>query len=161
MNIKNLQIKNFHKSALALTIILAACASTKAGMPMTAGTASEALIILATTGDPVPLRKEIGGTIISSKALQRRAGPLLDLAKDEHLAPKALVTGDKRIFAMVAPTITKDNFIFVDTNNRLTRMDVGFTEGHRKPFVVTEIVEDGGASYLAQFGHWLRGLFSR
>ncbi len=159
MNIKNFY-KPAPKSALALTIILAACASTKVDMPMAKGTASQALIVLATTGDPVPLRKEIGGQIISSAKLQKRAGPVLDLAKKEHLAPKALVTKDNRIFAMVAPTITKDNFIFVGKDNKLLRMDVGFTEGHKKPFVVTEIVEDGGASYFAQFGHWLRGLFS-
>ncbi len=161
-----MDIKNLYKPTLALTLMLSACAGTGVemmmdGMETSGETASQALIILATTGDPVPLRREIGGKITSSTQLQKRVGTLLDLEKKEHLAPKALITKDGRIFAMVAPTITKDNFIFVDKDNNIRRMDVGYTEGHKKPFVVTEIIEDGGASYLAQFGHWLRGLFSR
>ncbi len=37
--------------------------------------------------------------------------------------------------AMVAPTITKDNFILVDSQGQARRMDVGDSEGHRMPFV--------------------------
>ena len=38
-----------------------------------AGKASDALVTLATTGNPDPLRTEIGGTVISSTDLQKRA----------------------------------------------------------------------------------------
>ena len=158
-----MNIKTLNKSALALMIIssgilsgtLTACAAERMAPEMTKGTASKGLITLATTGKPAALKREIGGKIISSAALQKRAGKVLDLKKDEHLAPKALVLNDGRIYAMVAPTITKDNFIFVDKNNNLMRMDVGFTEGHRKPFVVNEIVGDGGTPWYTEFWYWL------
>jgi len=45
---------------------------------------------------------------------------------------------------LVAPTITKDNFILVDHKGQARRMDVRDSEGHRMPFVVQTIVEDGG-----------------
>ncbi len=66
-----------------------------------------ALITLATTGDPDPLQAELGGTVMSSEDLQMKIGNLLDLEKEEHLAPKALVTPTEEPYAMVAPTITK------------------------------------------------------
>jgi len=56
------------------------------------GKASEALVTLATTGNPDPLQAELGGTVMSSEELQKKVGNLLDLEKQEHLAPKALVT---------------------------------------------------------------------
>ena len=123
--------------------------------------ASSGLITLATTGNPFPLRGELGGKVISSAKLQEKSGKVLDLAQKEHLAPKALVLADGSMYAMVAPTITKDNFIYVGTEGKLMRMDVGETEGHRMPFVVREIVEDGGASIWAQIGHWFNNLFVR
>ncbi|MGD9852868.1 MAG: hypothetical protein AB7T38_16575 [Nitrospirales bacterium] len=43
------------------------------------------------------------------------------------------------------PTINKDNFILVD--NQARRMDVGDSEGHRMPFVVQTIMEDGGTPW--------------
>ena len=67
----------------------------------------------------------------------------------------ALVTPEGETYAMVAPTITKDNFIFVDSAGEVMRMDVGDTEGHRLPFVVQEIVEDGGTPWYVQFWHWI------
>ena len=119
--------------------------------------ASPGLIRLATTGNPETLHEELGGTVISSAELQEKAGGVLDLENDEHLAPKALVTPDGKTYAMVAPTITQDNFIFVDAAGKLTRMDVGHTEGHHKPFAVEEIVGDGGTPWYVEFWYWLTG----
>lgn len=56
------------------------------------GTASEALITLATTGNPAPLQAELGGTVIWSEDSQKQVGDLLDQEKEEQLAPKALIT---------------------------------------------------------------------
>ena len=58
---------------------------------------------------------------------------------------------------MVAPTITKDNFILVDSQGNAMRMDVGNTEGHRMPLVVLNIVEDGGTPWYVQLWHWIAG----
>jgi len=121
------------------------------------GSASDALITLATTGNPDPLQAELGGTVISSEELQQKVGNLLNLEKMEHLAPKALVTQNGETFAMVAPTITKDNFILLDNQGNVMRMDVGNTEGHRMPFVVQNIVEDGGTAWYVEFWYWLAG----
>ena len=121
------------------------------------GSASDALITLATTGNPDPLHTELGGTVISSEELQKKAGSLLKLEKQEHLAPKALVTPNGETYAMVAPTITKDNFILVDSQGNVMRMDVGNTEGHRMPFVVQQIVADGGTAWYVEFWYWITG----
>ena len=129
-----------------------------AGLPSSvSGSASDALITLATTGNPDPLHTELGGTVISSEKLQKKAGSLLKLEKQEHLAPKALVTPNGETYAMVAPTITKDNFILVDSQGNVMRMDVGNTEGHRMPFVVQQIVEDGGTAWYVEFWYWITG----
>ncbi|UVT20266.1 MAG: hypothetical protein H8K03_21270 [Nitrospira sp.] len=95
------------------------------------GKASDALVTLATTGNPEPLRTELGGTVISSDDLQKKANTLMKLQKMEHLAPKALVTPTGDTYAMVAPTITKDNFILADRQGNVFRVDVGDSEGHR------------------------------
>lgn len=121
------------------------------------GTASEALITLATTGNPDPLQAELGGSVMSSEALQKKASNLLNGEKEEHLAPKALVTPTGETYAMVAPTITKDNFILMDSQGNVVRMDVGHTEGHHKPFVVLNIIEDGGTPWYVEFWHWIAG----
>ncbi|GKS59477.1 hypothetical protein YTPLAS18_30040 [Nitrospira sp.] len=121
------------------------------------GRASDALVTLATTGNPEPLHADIGGTVISSEALQKQASALMKLDKKEHLAPKALVAPNGETYAMVAPTITKDNFIFVDSQGNVLRMDVGASEGHRMPFVVQNIVEDGGTPWYVEFWHWIAG----
>ncbi len=121
------------------------------------GRASDALVTLATTGNPDPLHAELGGTVISSEKLQKKTGSLLNLEKQEHLAPKALVTPNGETYAMVAPTITKDNFILVDSQGNVMRMDVGNTEGHRMPFVVQQIVEDGGTAWYVEFWYWIAG----
>jgi hypothetical protein len=113
------------------------------------------LVTLATTGNPEPLQAQLGGTVISSEELQGKVGSLLKLDKSEHLAPKALVTPSGETYAMVAPTITKDNFIFVDAMGKSMRMDVGATEGDFKPFVVQTIVEDGGTPWYVEFWYWL------
>jgi hypothetical protein len=94
---------------------------------------------------------------MSSEDLQKKVGNLLDLEKQEHLAPKALVTPTGETYAMVAPTITKDNFILVDSQGHARRMDVGDSEGHRMPFVVQTIVEDGGTPWYVEFWHWITG----
>ena len=146
-------------------VILTACASLVFAVPSYAESqspsmserASDALVILATTGTPDPLQAELGGTIFSSAELQKNVGSLLDLEKNEHLAPKALVTPNGETYAMVAPTITKDNFILVDSNGKAMRMDVGDTEGHRMPFVVEEIIEDGGTPWYVEFWYWISG----
>lgn len=139
----------------ALALALAPPASAQ-GLPVTAsGTASEALVTLATTGNPDPLQAELGGDVVPSDELQESASHLLDLTKEEHLAPKALITPNGERYAMVAPTITKDNFIFVDRTGNVMRMDVGKTEGHLKPFVVQTIVEDGGTPWYVELWYWL------
>ncbi len=139
--------------ALALAFAVPVCA---AALPSSVtGGASDALVTLATTGNPDPLHAELGGTVISSGELQKKVGSLLKLEKQEHLAPKALVTPNGETYAMVAPTITKDNFILVDSEGSVMRMDVGNTEGHRMPFVVQKIVEDGGTAWYVEFWYWV------
>ena len=141
--------------ALALTVAVPAFAAV---LPSSvSGGASDALITLATTGNPAPLHAELGGTVISSEALQKKVGSLLKLEKQEHLAPMALVTPNGETYAMVAPTITKDNFILADSEGNVMRMDVGNTEGHRMPFVVQEIVEDGGTAWYVELWYWISG----
>lgn len=119
--------------------------------------ASAALITLATTGNPVPLRDELGGTIVESSEISAESV----LTGEEHLAPKALLLDDGTLVAMVAPTITKDNFV-VQVNGEIKRLDVGHTEGHHEPFEVTDVasVTDGGASIFEQLGHWFENLFA-
>ena len=154
-------MKNHKLTAVALTacatlvLAVSACATS---MPTSmSGGASDALVTLATTGNPDPLHAELGGSVISSAELQQNVGSLLNLEKNEHLAPKALITPSGETYAMVAPTITKDNFILVDSKGKARRMDVGFTEGHRMPFVVEEIVEDGGTPWYVEFWYWITG----
>lgn len=119
--------------------------------------ASAALITLATTGNPVPLQAEMGGQIVDSDRINAMA--VLD--GEEHLAPKALLLQDGTLVAMVAPTITKDNFV-VSADNGVRRLDVGHTEGTHIPFLVKDLeaVKDGGASIWEQIGHWFENLFS-
>jgi hypothetical protein len=142
-------------AALALALAASAFASELPSAVM--GKASEALVTLATTGNPDPLQAELGGTVMSSEELQKKVGNLLNLEKEEHLAPKALVTPTGETYAMVAPTITKDNFILVDSEGQARRMDVGDSEGHHMPFMVQEIVEDGGTPWYVEFWHWITG----
>lgn len=140
-------------AGLALALTSSALGQTSA---LTAsGTASDALVTLATTGNPEPLQAELGGDITSSEELQGKVGHLLKLDENEHLAPKALITPNGETYAMVAPTITKDNFIFADRMGNVMRMDVGATEGHYKPFVVLTIVEDGGTPWYVELWYWL------
>lgn len=120
-----------------------------------AGKASDALVTLATTGNPDPLHAELGGTVISSEDLQKKASALMKIQKSEHLAPKALIAPSGEVYAMVAPTLTKDNFILADRQGNLLRVDVGDSEGHRMPFVVETVVEDGGTPWYVEFWHWI------
>ena len=103
-------------AALPLTAAASAFVNEWASAVM--GTASDALGTLATTGNPDPLQVELGGTVMSSEDLQMKAGNILNLEKDEHLAPKALVTPTGETYAMVAPTITKNDFILVDSQDK-------------------------------------------
>jgi len=119
------------------------------------GKASDALVTLATTGNPDPLHAELGGTVISSEDLQKKANASMRLQKTEHLAPKALVAPNGDVYAMVAPTITKDNFILADSNGNVLRVDVGDSEGHRMPFVVETVVADGGTPWYVEFWRWI------
>ena len=119
------------------------------------GKASDALVTLATTGNPEPLHAQLGGTVISSDDLQKRANAAMKLQKTEHLAPKALVAPNGDVYAMVAPTITKDNFILADSQGNVHRIDVGDSEGHRIPFVVNTVVADGGTPWYVEFWRWI------
>jgi len=145
------------KGSIATALVLAlAGPSSAAELPASlTGKASDALVTLATTGNPDPLHAELGGTVISSEDLQQKANASMKLQKAEHLAPKALVTPTGEIYAMVAPTITKDNFILADTKGNLFRMDVGDSEGHRMPFVVETVVADGGTPWYVEFWRWI------
>lgn len=120
-----------------------------------AGKASDALVTLATTGNPEPLHAELGGTVISSEDLQKKASAQMKIQKSEHLAPKALIAPSGEVYAMVAPTLTKDNFILADRQGNLLRVDVGDSEGHRMPFVVETVVDDGGTPWYVEFWRWI------
>ncbi len=126
------------------------------------GKASAGLLQLATTGNPNGLHRELRGEILDSTIVAEVAGQsvlnaLLDIAQDEHLAPKALRAPSGEIYAMVAPTITKDNFILVTKDGSAQRMDVGATEGTQEPFLVTQIMSDGGTPWYVEFWYWVTG----
>lgn len=126
------------------------------------GTASAGLIQIATTGNPEGLQAELGGEIVESSVVAETAGQdalnaLLMVDKDEHLAPMALIAPSGEIYAMVAPTITKDNFVLVTRGGEAIRMDVGATEGTNQPFQVTDVVSDGGTPWYVEFWYWLTG----
>ncbi|WP_443147778.1 hypothetical protein [Nitrospira sp.] len=83
------------------------------------GKASEALVTLATTGNPNPLQAELEGTVISSEDLQKQVGNLLNLEKEEHLTPKALVTPTGETYAMVPPRSPRPISFWSITKGRL------------------------------------------
>lgn len=153
----NTQSQRIRKGTLAAALLLALAApSYAADLPASVtGKASDALITLATTGNPDPLHAELGGTVISSEELQKKANASMKIQKTEHLAPKALVAPNGEVYAMVAPTLTKDNFILADSQGNLVRVDVGDSEGHRMPFVVENVVEDGGTPWYVEFWRWI------
>lgn len=136
---------------IAAALLLLPLATAPAFASPEGKTASKGLIRLATTGDPRPLQRELGGKLASTDKIAGRVKDLLQ--SGEHLAPKYLITPNGDIYAMVAPTITKDHFIFI-RGDSVTRFDVGFTEKTNKPFPVKDIMEDGGASIFEQLGHW-------
>ncbi|MGH8530041.1 MAG: hypothetical protein ACRETN_09425 [Nevskiales bacterium] len=126
------------------------------------GKASAGLTQLSTTGNPEGLHAELGGDVRESSYVAEKAGKdaldrLLNVAQKEHLAPKALVAPGGEIYAMVAPTITKDNFILVTADGIARRMDVGASEGTNMPFQVTKVVPDGGTPWYVEFWNWLTG----
>jgi hypothetical protein len=148
--------KNMNVSMAAAVLLAFAAPAYAADLPSSvAGKASDALVTLATTGNPEPLHAELGGTVISSEELQKKANASMKIQKTEHLAPKALVAPNGEVYAMVAPTITKDNFILADAQGNVLRVDVGASEGHRMPFVVENIVEDGGTPWYVEFWRWV------
>ncbi|NOS77746.1 MAG: hypothetical protein HOP35_07345 [Nitrospira sp.] len=148
--------KILNGSLAAAFMLVFAVPGSAAELPASvAGKASDALVTLATTGNPEPLHAELGGTVISSEDLQKKASALMKLQKSEHLAPKALVAPSGEVYAMVAPTLTKDNFILADRQGNVLRVDVGDSEGHRMPFVVETVVEDGGTPWYVEFWHWI------
>lgn len=143
-------------ASMAALVLALAAPGYAADLPASVtGKASDALITLATTGNPEPLRTELGGTVISSEELQKKATASMKLQKMEHLAPKALVAPNGDVYAMVAPTITKDNFILADHQGNVFRVDVGDSEGHRMPFAVETIVADGGTPWYVEFWRWI------
>ncbi|WNM58031.1 hypothetical protein [Candidatus Nitrospira allomarina] len=91
--------------------------------------------------------------MISSEDLPKQVRNLLNLEKQEHLAPKALITQTRKAYAMVAPTITK----VVDSHCQARPMNVEDSEGHHMPFVVQTIMEDGGTPWYVEFWHWITG----
>jgi hypothetical protein len=133
-----------------------------ADLPSTVtGVASQGLILLATTGNPDPLQKEIGGQIVASSELEKKIGPkamasLLKLDKKEHLAPKSLIAPTGEWYNMVAPTITKDNFILVDKTGVPRRLSVGAVAGTNRPSIVAQVQEDGGTPWYVEFWYWIR-----
>jgi len=133
-----------------------------ADLPATVtGVASEGLILLATTGNPDPLQKEIGGNVVASSELEAKLGAktmaaLLKLDKNEHLAPKSLIAPTGEWYNMVAPTITKDNFILVDKTGVARRMSVGAVAGDNRPTIVAQVQEDGGTPWYVEFWYWVR-----
>jgi hypothetical protein len=144
------------KASMAALVLALAAPGYAADLPASVtGKASDALVTLATTGNPDPLHTELGGTVISSEELQQKANASMKLQKTEHLAPKALVTPTGDTYAMVAPTITKDNFILADRQGNVFRVDVGDSEGHRMPFAVETIVADGGTPWYVEFWRWI------
>jgi hypothetical protein len=146
-------IRNAFMAALVLVF---ASPGYSADLPASVtGKASDALVTLATTGNPEPLHTELGGTVISSEELQKKANASMKLQKMEHLAPKALVAPNGDVYAMVAPTITKDNFILADHQGNVFRVDVGDSEGHRMPFAVETIMADGGTPWYVEFWRWI------
>jgi len=152
---KNDTMTILHASMAALVMAFAAPGYAADLPAAVTGKASDALVTLATTGNPEPLRTELGGTVISSEDLQKKANASMKLQKMEHLAPKALVTPTGDTYAMVAPTITKDNFILADRQGNLFRVDVGDSEGHRMPFAVETIMADGGTPWYVEFWRWI------
>lgn len=144
------------KASMAMLVLAFASPGYATDLPASVtGKASDALVTLATTGNPEPLHTEIGGTVISSEELQKKANASMKLQKMEHLAPKALVAPNGDVYAMVAPTITKDNFILADRQGNVFRVDVGDSEGHRMPFAVETIVADGGTPWYVEFWRWI------
>ena len=107
------------------------------------GVATPALIRLSTEGEPDLFQKQLGGgKITDSAVLAKKLGAetlakLLDVSKGEHLAAKALInTPNGDWYAMVHPDFTADNFVVLDKCGKAHRMDVGFTEGNWRPFVL-------------------------
>ena len=133
-----------------------------ADLPATVtGVASPGLILLATTGNPEPLQKELGGNVVASSELEAKVGAkviasLLKLDKKEHLAPKSLVAPTGEWYNMVAPTITKDNFILVDKAGVARRLSVGAVAGTNRPSIVAQVQEDGGTPWYVEFWYWIR-----
>jgi hypothetical protein len=77
---KNGEILN--ASMTAALVVVFALPSYASDLPAAiAGRASDALVTLATTGNPEPLHSEIGGTVISSEDLQKKANALMKLQK--------------------------------------------------------------------------------
>jgi len=147
---------------LAASGIAHAADSPDSNLPSTVtGVASEGLVLLATTGNPEPLQKEIGGTIALSDQLEAKIGPkalaaLLKLDRNEHLAPKSLIAPTGEWYNMVAPTITKDNFILVDRSGVARRMSVGAVAGDNRPTIVDQVREDGGTAWYVEAWYWVR-----
>lgn len=155
--------RNLSAFSLGLASLLLAGSGGASGLPeAVTGKASAGLIQIATTGNPEGLHREIGGEIRDSSVVASTIGQaeldrLLETSKKEHLAPKALIAPTGEIYAMVAPTLTKDNFILVTRDGRARRMDVGANEGTNQPFQVTRVVGDGGTPWYVELWNWLAG----
>ncbi len=82
---------------------------------------SEALIILATTGDPSALQSELGGVVVEDLPMSSAV-----LTGGERYAPPALVVNGT-VYRMVHPDKTTDNMV-IQTGNLIVRLDVGHSE---------------------------------
>ena len=159
-----LKLERLGFASAALLASLTAFAVSLADLPDTVtGVASEGLIQLATTGNPEGLHGELGGEVVESTIVADMVGQealdaLLEVDQGEHLAPMALKAPSGEVYAMVAPTITQDNFVLVTAVGEVVRMDVGASEGTNQPTVVTEVVSDGGTPWYIELWHWVQSL---
>ena len=67
---------------VSLALAVAVSDTTLGASSAMADTASDALVTLATTGNPDPLHKELGGTVISSAELQEESWQFAKLGKN-------------------------------------------------------------------------------
>jgi len=90
--------------------------------------------------------------ILTQEGVNTNIGNLLILEKEEHLAPKALVTPTGETYAMLAPAITKNNFILVDHEGQTRRMDVGDSGPQSQGLIPWQLVHHFHARILPELG---------
>jgi hypothetical protein len=96
-----------------------------------------------------PNKGEIVESVVIFIRLKRSCS-LLFPERDNWATGSLTPTQEK--YAMVGPSITKDNFILIGSQGH-RRMDVGDSEGQRMSLVVQMIVEDGGTLWHIESGY--------